>query len=527
MAKQETVLFRIASRVSLAIVVTLGLLVTPSVVATDSAFGVNGACSGGVLPLGAGTTADPYLVATAANLIWISENQGTNPRGSANAADSILLKHYRQTANIDLAGCTWTPIGNNANEFGHTFSDRQASYDGGGFVIRGLKVVGGDQIGLFGHSRGTIRNVGIENASVSGGSSAGALVGLNLGDVFTSYSSGEVSSVPGKSANGGLIGVNNGVVENSYSVASVRATEGVGGLAGYHTTGAGGHIIKNSFAAGPVIPDPAPGGNIGGLFGANKDPLDLIAIGSNGTVVASFWDTQTTGQTAFVPAGAAGKTTAQMKDITTYTTAPAWDIVQGWAPFDPTGTPKRIWGICPQFNNGYPFLLWQASSDPCGSSATSSVVSPAIHLDLKAKVGTSVGGTQVLMEGQGLRPGSSYSLVVRSNPVTVKSGAVSQGGRFSHTLSMPEGIATGAHTITLTATGSGGQQLTLSQSFNVGSSGEFVALGPVLSQDARGLAATGPESSLVVGIGSLSLILLASGLALALARKRWATTDRV
>jgi hypothetical protein len=466
--------------------------------------------------LGAGTTADPYLVATAANLIWISENQGAAPEGVRDP--TTLLKHYRQTANIDLAGCTWTPIGNNDNEFGHTFSDRQASYDGGGFVIRGLKVVGGDQIGLFGHSRGTIRNVGIENASVSGGGVAGALVGLNLGDVFNSYSSGSVASRAGRNGIGGLIGINNGVVENSYSVASVRGAEGVGGLAGYHTNGSG-YRIENSFAAGSVTRDPAPGVRIGGLFGDNS--------GSNGSVVASFWDTQTTGETAFVLEGAAGKTTVQMKDIATYTTAPAnWDIVQGWVPFDPTGTPERIWGICPQFNNGYPFLLWQVTSDPCGSSATSSVVSPAIHLDLKAKIGTSVGGTQVLMEGQGLRPGSSYSLVVRSNPVTVKSGTVSQGGRFSHTLSMPAGISSGAHTITLTATGSGAQQLTLSQSFTVGSSGEFVALGPVLSQDARGLAATGPESSIVVGIGSLSLILLASGLALALARKRWATTDR-
>jgi hexosaminidase len=71
------------------------------------------------------------------------------------------------------------------------------------------------------------------------------------------------------------------------------------------------------------------------------------------------------------------------------------------------------------------------------------------------------------MEGQGLKPGSSYSLEARPTPVTVKGEVVSSGSSFSPTVNLPSGISPGVHTITLSGIGSGGENLVLTQSFTV------------------------------------------------------------
>lgn len=449
-------------------------------------------------------------------------------RGADDAGECGRRASYLQTQPIRLSG-SWTPIP----------SSFRGTFDGGGHAINGLVVNWpGNYAGMFNFlaTGAAVRNVHLVDAtisvtltsltfagalagavdplatitnsstsgSVSGGSFAGGLVGYNGGRISASYSSVAVSGV---NTVGALVGSNDGEIVNSYATGDIAGSNRVGGLVGHNSLGS----IEASYSKGTVsgISD------VGGLVGT-----------SDSTVLQSFYDSETSGRSD--SGKGVAKLTTELKDIATYTTA-NWDIVQGWNPFDSTGTPKRIWGICPQFNNGYPFLLWQTSSDPCGSAAVaaaSSAVSPAVHLDLKAKVGTSVAGTQVLAEGEGLKPGSPYSLIVRSTPVNLTSGTVSQGGRFSHTLSMPTGISSGVHTITLTATGSGGQHLTLSQAFTVGPSGEFVALGPVLSQTARGLAVTGSNFSLGAGIGSVASILLLGGLTLALARKRLIAGER-
>jgi len=150
----------------------------------------------------------------------------------------------------------------------------------------------------------------------------------------------------------------------------------------------------------------------------------------------------------------------------------------------------------------------------------SSTQAPAINKDLKVKTGDLVAGSSVLIEGQGLRPGSAYSLVVRSTPVTVKSGVVTGGGTFSHTVTLPSGISPGVHTITLSATGSDGSALVLTQSFTVATNGTFSAIGVVTGQVSGGLASTGVDGSLALGATSLAALLVLVGVGLMVARRR-------
>jgi len=68
-----------------------------------------------------------------------------------------------------------------------------------------------------------------------------------------------------------------------------------------------------------------------------------------GTVTASFWDIDTSGQAT--SAGGTGKTTVQMQTESTFTSA-GWDFV-----FETTNGTEDIWAICEGVD--YPKLAWQ------------------------------------------------------------------------------------------------------------------------------------------------------------------------
>lgn len=145
-------------------------------------------------PEGSGTKDDPYLIADAANLLWI---QKQIPRGDTvndQHADVLAGKYtakfagmyFLQTQDIDLNGKNFASIG-----YYFANAKRTASfggtYDGQGFAIRngkitsqntghGLNVNWGH--GLFGMIHGaTIKNIVLDNVQVEGNGITGAIVG--------------------------------------------------------------------------------------------------------------------------------------------------------------------------------------------------------------------------------------------------------------------------------------------------------------------------------------------------------------
>lgn len=145
-------------------------------------------------PEGSGTKDDPYLIADAANLLWL---QRQIPRGDTvndQHADVLAGKYtakfagmyFLQTQDIDLNGKNFASIGYyfaNAKRMG-AFG---GTYDGQGFAIRngkitsqntghGLNVNWGH--GLFGMIHGaTIKNIVLDNVQVEGHGVTGAIVG--------------------------------------------------------------------------------------------------------------------------------------------------------------------------------------------------------------------------------------------------------------------------------------------------------------------------------------------------------------
>jgi hypothetical protein len=185
----------------------------------------------------------------------------------------------------------------------------------------------------------------------------GGLVGSNWGSITSSCSTGTVS---GDDYVGGLVGSNWGSITSSCSTGTVSGEERVGGLVGRNR---GSGSITNCYSTGAVTGNAQVGGLIGqnhgdvsqcystGSVSGNRNVGGLVGDDWVAGVIESFWDTETSGQTA--SAGGVGKTTAEMQTASTFLEA-GWDFVDETV----NGT-EDIWSICEGTN--YPKLVWQIS----------------------------------------------------------------------------------------------------------------------------------------------------------------------
>lgn len=174
---------------------------------------------------GSGTQDDPWLISTAADLKALADfiNDDTHPANAYDADGCGLGNfhgyYFKQTADIDLQGAAWNPIGY-SDESHFYFSGH---YDGGNHVIRnavssGITDNGYALAGIFGSVYfGSISNLHIENVEFSAEGNnaqafAGGLAGIVLGSEIAncSVSGSKLSSsrIPGNSNRaGGLVGL--------------------------------------------------------------------------------------------------------------------------------------------------------------------------------------------------------------------------------------------------------------------------------------------------------------------------------
>ena len=154
---------------------------------------------------------------------------------------------------------------------------------------------------------------------------------------------------------GGLVGSqSSGSITNCYSLGSVAgglSSSYVGGLVGGQNYDSSATISK-CFSAGAVSGGSGSSYYVGGLIGKKS---------SMGTVITSFWDTQTSGQPT--SDGGKGKTTADMQNSTTFISA-GWDFVGE----TPNGT-ADIWEM-----RGYPAFAFQSAIDTIDKLAASVTV---------------------------------------------------------------------------------------------------------------------------------------------------------
>ena len=221
--------------------------------------------------------------------------------------------------------------------------------------------------GLAGTSGGSITE-SHATGQVVANSHAGGLVGISSGSITKSYAT---ACVEGSSNDaGGLVGENRGSITASYATGSVASGVDAGGLVGSNVNQRGTGTITASYATGSV----AGRTNAGGLVGRNvgKDAEDNAI---EGTITASYWDTEASGMAVGVgtddadnngsidgtesqTAGAEGKTTTELKEPTDYT-----GIYDTWDEIDLDGDNNNDapWDFGE--NDEYPVLLVDFDGD--------------------------------------------------------------------------------------------------------------------------------------------------------------------
>ncbi|MEY8612398.1 T9SS type A sorting domain-containing protein, partial [Parabacteroides segnis] len=221
---------------------------------------------------GDGTFGTPILIETAAELAYLA--QQVNAKGDLALTNGGTIrndngfprKYFALSADIDLEGGNWTPIGVENLFRGH--------FDGRGYTVKGLTVIGEmAYAGLFGGIvDGTLCNLGVSlhedgiKVSYVNGVQAGGIVGVLLGF------SGDISL-----RNCYVVG--NGKVEGT----SAGSTSSVGGIAGAVVNSAGTASFTHCYATVAVeaeATDRCVAGGIVGAFGGISSGISSRIFGT-------------------------------------------------------------------------------------------------------------------------------------------------------------------------------------------------------------------------------------------------------
>lgn len=280
---------------------------------------------------GEGTAADPYVLKTAQDLQMLVSTPG----------DWTSENYFRMDADIDASALT--------SGIGSTSSPFAAIFDGNGHSIKNLNLTSnsvGSAVGLFSCiNGGTVKNLGVTGARVSGATYVGILAGqLRGGSVECCFTTGTVSG--SSICVGGLVGENEaGYILNCYSGASVENPDdyAAGGLVGKNRG-----QIANTYASGSVTGYDYVGGLVGANYGTVKNSLALNSkITAFNDFVARFggnnnsrniiesnysWENIAAGHQSWTSHGdhASAKPADVLRDATQFQTLTGWDFNNIW-----------------------------------------------------------------------------------------------------------------------------------------------------------------------------------------------------
>ena len=181
------------------------------------------------------------------------------------------------SADINMAGKEWTPIGTDEN------NSYNGTFDGNGKTITGLTVNQSEKnyAGLFGclGSDGKVQNLTLENVHISGVFYVGSVVGTNFGTVSGCTASGNITGT--ESCIGGVVGQNKGTVTGCTVSGNISSNQYTGGVVGENF----GTVSACYHATGDVT------GNInyvGGVVGWNYYGTVTACYHVNGNVTATY-----------------------------------------------------------------------------------------------------------------------------------------------------------------------------------------------------------------------------------------------
>jgi Secretion system C-terminal sorting domain/The GLUG motif len=324
---------------------------------------------------GSGTENAPYQIDNLTDLQYLSSHS------------SDWDKYFVQTSDIDASATSTWDGGAGFNPIGiYPTINFTGFYNGNGHSISNLYINrAAQQQGLFGSIyAANIINLGLTSVNITGTITIGALVGhcYGISTISNCYATGTVN---GSFYVGGLVGYNydSSLVRYCYTNGTVSATSSiVGGLVAFNSSDA---TIENCYSNATVSGN---SDRVGGLVGANYATIrncystgtvsGLTPVGGltgddspSDKVTNCFWDTQTSDQSSC--AVGTGKTTAEMKDVTTFTDTASTGLTTAW---DFLGNPNddsadnNYWDIDGSKNSGYPILMAPNQPSYSGGSGT-------------------------------------------------------------------------------------------------------------------------------------------------------------
>ena len=249
--------------VSLCLCLILGLLPVTALAAAPSTATIEGVTY--------------YQLSNAQDLVWFAQQ----------VSGGNTTINGRLTADVDLSGIQWTPIGNLSNHFAGCF-------DGNGYTVSNLTYEMPDQsyIGMFGVTKtgSIVRRLTVKNVKITGADSVGGLVGSCRGTLEDCYIDGtvtggyDIGGVAGRSAGliqrcgsgcavqlvevegmswsnmeaGGVVGAlgRYGQLLSCYSIGSVSGYAHLGGIVGYSVNS----DIQNCYSAATLNGELSVGG---------------------------------------------------------------------------------------------------------------------------------------------------------------------------------------------------------------------------------------------------------------------------
>ncbi len=231
---------------------------------------------------------DVIEIRTIADLYSINNNLGGNYRLMN---DIDMTEDTAVGGDWDFMGNGWEPIGSDGIYGNIPFT---GTFDGNGYQIIGMRSeakvmpqgTGVVYVGLFSMNQGTIKNLGIEGGTISGGSSAnytGSICAYNEGQITDCYYTGTMN---GKKYVGGICGyskcesINNCYNTGKVAASSTSALNAVyaGGIVGFCDYQEGA-FISDCYHAGEISSEfneytsNSASAYAGGIFGYGNCPL--------------------------------------------------------------------------------------------------------------------------------------------------------------------------------------------------------------------------------------------------------------
>lgn len=210
---------------------------------------------------GDGTQGAPYQISSAGELANLAK--------MVSGGETYESTYFELTADIDLGGKEWTPIGTKDSQFAGKFS-------GNGKTIRNLTVGGGDNSGLFAYSSGEIKDVYLEKIDITTTMNAGGVCAFNSGTIEGCgvLSGTIICSNPNGGQLGGICMENSGTISRCFSNASVKGATSAGIV--YINRGIG--VVQDCYNTGTLEGSSSASGINTNNYGKIKTCLNLGAV---------------------------------------------------------------------------------------------------------------------------------------------------------------------------------------------------------------------------------------------------------